>query len=84
VPVRYDRDLLTTTIKAMKRVQEVRAKRERAFTAARLQPKQEAERALAVGRLEKNVALQSVQLGKKKTETVRVAKQAASRKMEID
>ena len=29
IPVRYDRDLMQTTIKAMKRVQEIKAKRER-------------------------------------------------------
>ncbi|CAI2178629.1 14732_t:CDS:2 [Funneliformis geosporum] len=31
VPVRYDRELLDTTIKAMKRISEIKAKRERVF-----------------------------------------------------
>jgi large subunit ribosomal protein L24e len=31
VPVRYDRELVQTTVKAMKRVGEIRARRERAF-----------------------------------------------------
>ncbi len=31
VPVRYDRELVVTTLKAMERVQEIRQKRERAF-----------------------------------------------------
>jgi large subunit ribosomal protein L24e len=31
VPVRYNRDLVATTLKAMQRVSEIRAKRERAF-----------------------------------------------------
>jgi len=31
VPVRYDRELVATTLKAMQRVAEIRAKRERAF-----------------------------------------------------
>ncbi|KAF8964062.1 ribosomal protein L24e-domain-containing protein [Flammula alnicola] len=31
VPVRYDRELIQTTVKAMKRVGEIRARRERAF-----------------------------------------------------
>lgn len=31
VPVRYDRELIQTTIKAMKRVGEIKARRERAF-----------------------------------------------------
>lgn len=29
IPVRYDRDLMATTLKAMQRVQEIKAKRER-------------------------------------------------------
>ena len=31
VPVRYDRELVQTTIKAIKRISEIKAKRERAF-----------------------------------------------------
>lgn len=31
VPVRYDRELVATTLKAMERVSEIRQKRERAF-----------------------------------------------------
>ena len=31
VPVRYDRNLVSTTLKAMKRVSEIRARRERVF-----------------------------------------------------
>ena len=31
MPVRYDRDLMSTTLKAMKRVAEIRARRERVF-----------------------------------------------------
>ncbi|KAJ3340502.1 ATPase-activating ribosome biosynthesis protein [Gonapodya sp. JEL0774] len=36
VPVRYDRETMATTIKAMKRVMEIRRKRERAFTIKRV------------------------------------------------
>jgi large subunit ribosomal protein L24e len=35
VPVRYDRELMATTLKAMKRIQEIKAKRERVFTMKR-------------------------------------------------
>ena len=31
IPVRYDRDLVQTTVQAMKRVAEIKAKRENAF-----------------------------------------------------
>lgn len=83
VPVRYDRDLMSTTIKAIQRVQEIKAKRERLFTKNRLQPKQEAERGLAMEQLQKNVSLVSAQVTKKK-QTVKVSKLEASKKMEID
>ena len=36
VPVRYNRDLVTTTLKAMQRVAEIRAKRERVFYRKRM------------------------------------------------
>ncbi|KAF8602844.1 hypothetical protein BDV93DRAFT_523701 [Ceratobasidium sp. AG-I] len=36
IPVRYDRELVQTTLKAMQRVTEVRARRERAFWKARM------------------------------------------------
>jgi large subunit ribosomal protein L24e len=36
VPVRYNRDLVASTLKAMARVSEIRAKRERAFYKARM------------------------------------------------
>ena len=36
VPVKYDRELVSNTVKAMKRIQEIRQKRERAFIKKRL------------------------------------------------
>ena len=39
VPVRYDRNLVAATMKAMERVEEIRAKRERVFTRRRLSGK---------------------------------------------
>ena len=39
VPVKYDRNLVAATMKAMERVEEVRAKRERVFTRRRLSGK---------------------------------------------
>lgn len=36
VPVRYDRDLVTATLGAMQRIQEIKARRERAFYRARM------------------------------------------------
>ena len=36
VPVKYDRDLVATTVSAMTRIQEIKARRERAFFKARM------------------------------------------------
>lgn len=81
--MRYDREMMATTIKAMKRVEEVRSKREEIFAKNRMQPRKDAERNLALSQLQKNVALAAAPVGKK-TEKVKVAKTEASRKMEID
>jgi len=45
VPVRYDRDLMQTTIKAMKRVGEIKQKREHAFWKNRMAISREKQRA---------------------------------------
>lgn len=81
--MRYNRELMSTTLKTMERVEEVRKKRELVFTRNRLRPKQEAEKALAIGQLEKNVALAANQPARK-TETIKVAKAKSSKQMELD
>ncbi|KAF8238603.1 hypothetical protein L208DRAFT_1241543 [Tricholoma matsutake] len=45
VPVRYDRDLVQTTIKAMKRIGEIKTRRERAFFKSRMAASREKQRA---------------------------------------
>ncbi|KAF2634834.1 hypothetical protein P280DRAFT_523658 [Massarina eburnea CBS 473.64] len=45
VPVRYNRDLIHTTLKAMSRVSEIRSRRERAFYKARMKGNKERQRA---------------------------------------
>jgi len=45
VPVRYDRDLIQTTVKAMKRVGEIKARRERVFFKHRMAASREKQRA---------------------------------------
>jgi large subunit ribosomal protein L24e len=45
IPVRYDRDLIATTVKAMKRVGEIRARRERAFFKHRMAQAREKHKA---------------------------------------
>lgn len=43
-PVKYDRNLMASTLKAMERIEEIRAKRERAFTRRRLTGKAQREK----------------------------------------
>lgn len=43
-PVKYDRNLVTATIKAMERIEEIRARRERVFTRRRLTGKTQREK----------------------------------------
>jgi large subunit ribosomal protein L24e len=45
VPIRYNRDLVATTLKAMQRVSEIRQKRERVFYKKRMEGNKEKERA---------------------------------------
>lgn len=44
VPVKYDRNLVAATVKAMERIEEIRAKRERVFARRRLKGKLVRER----------------------------------------
>ena len=44
IPVRYNRDLVQTTLKAMSRVSEIRARRERAFYKARMRGNKQRQR----------------------------------------
>jgi large subunit ribosomal protein L24e len=44
IPVRYNRDLVTTTLKAMSRVTEIRQRRERAFYKARMRGNKQRQR----------------------------------------
>ncbi|GBB89829.1 hypothetical protein RclHR1_16660006 [Rhizophagus clarus] len=57
VPVRYDRELMTTTVKAMKRISEIRAKRERVFYKNRMSGNKEREKAENIREIQKNIEL---------------------------
>lgn len=50
VPVKYDRNLVAATMKAMERVEDIRARRERAFTRRRLSGKAAREKQRAEDR----------------------------------
>ncbi|ORX49438.1 hypothetical protein DM01DRAFT_1368008 [Hesseltinella vesiculosa] len=74
VPVRYDRNLMATTIKAMKRVQEIRAKRERVFYKNRMAGNKEKDMAENVRLLEQNIELAPLE-AKKRYQAAKVEQQ---------
>lgn len=82
VPVRYDRDLMQNTVKAIKRVQEIKAKRERAFMLNRVKGKAEKERTELTRQVQKNKDLLTVPTIRKK-QSVKVAASAA-KQMQVD
>ena len=57
VPVKYDRELVATTLKAMKRVQEIKAKRERAFYKKRMVGKKVKELEQEIKSIQQNIEL---------------------------
>mmetsp|Transcript_360 Transcript_360/g.1211 ORF Transcript_360/g.1211 Transcript_360/m.1211 type:complete len:164 (+) Transcript_360:63-554(+) len=54
---KYDRELMTKTLKIMKRVEEIHGKRERAFYRNRMRNKAKEERKEAIRELEENIDL---------------------------
>lgn len=68
VPVRYNRDLVQTTLKAMARVEEIRQKRERAFYKNRMKGNKERQLALDKKLVESNpelLRIREVEIAKK-------------------
>ncbi|KAL7422925.1 ATPase-activating ribosome biosynthesis protein [Cryptotrichosporon argae] len=57
VPVRYDRELVATTLSAMKRVQEIRVKRERAFWKNRMAGNKATDLAAAAADVSRHIEL---------------------------
>ena len=77
-PVRYNRDLVATTLRAMQRVSEIRARRERVFYKNRMAGNKERERAL-----NRKIVAENQHLLPKLRSTKAAAKQKADA-MEID
>lgn len=68
VPVRYNRDLVATTLKAMARVEEIRQKRERAFYKNRMKGNKDRQIALDKKLVESNpelLRMREVEIAKK-------------------
>lgn len=84
VPVRYDRELMDTTIKAIKRVQEIKSKRERIHQLNRTKGKLAKEMDEAVKQIKTGESLlHSMPLVKKK-QTVKVATVPIGNRMDLD
>lgn len=66
IPVRYDRELVATTVKAMKRIQEIKSKRERQFYVNRMKGNKEAEKQDDIKQVQKNIELIKTPVMKKK------------------
>ncbi len=66
VPVRYDRELMQTTVKAMKRIQEIKARREAVQFRKRLLGKKEQEKEANIKSIRQNLELLDAPLLKSK------------------
>ncbi|KAI8991939.1 ribosomal protein L24e-domain-containing protein [Mycotypha africana] len=74
VPVRYDRNLMATTIKAMKRVQEIRARRERAFYKNRMAGNKDLEKEDDIRVVNQNIELAPLE-AKKRVQAIKAEKE---------
>ncbi|KAI7857594.1 ribosomal protein L24e-domain-containing protein [Circinella umbellata] len=82
VPVRYDRNLMATTVKAMKRVKEIRAKRERVFYKNRMSGNYEKEKADDIRVVNQNIELAPLE-AKKRFQAAKVEEEKVET-MEMD
>ena len=64
VPVKYDRELWTNTVRAMKRIAEIRRRRESQYIKNRLRVGRNAQLVKEMSHIEKNVHLIKAPLGK--------------------
>ncbi|KAI6005643.1 hypothetical protein EDD15DRAFT_2212802 [Pisolithus albus] len=61
VPVRYDRELVQTTIKAMKRIEDIKKRREHAFWRQRMSAAREKKRAYRAKKAAKSTSVKLVE-----------------------
>ncbi|KAJ1656507.1 ATPase-activating ribosome biosynthesis protein [Dispira simplex] len=76
IPVRYDRELMATTLKAMKRIQDIRQRREEAFYKNRMAGRKDRERQENIREVQHNIELVGAY-----TETAQVAMDAVRKKV---
>ncbi|KAG9305435.1 hypothetical protein G9A89_021153 [Geosiphon pyriformis] len=83
VPVRYDRELMATTLKAMQRITQIRAKRDRVFYKNRMAGNKEKERAEFVTEVQRNIELIQAPNAKVKERVAKMVERTKQR-MEVD
>lgn len=82
VPVRYDREMMQQTVKTMKRVQEVKKKREHVFYRKRMEKAKQAKKEATIKEVQKDIQLIKVpSLKKKVAERFNVVEE---KRMQID
>lgn len=85
VPVRYDRDLMLTTVRAMKRIQEIKAKRQEVFYKERIAKGHQQEKEQDLKDLNKNIELISEPVLKQKVLEKRIqSTQKTSSNMDLE
>ncbi|RIB02912.1 ribosomal protein L24e-domain-containing protein [Gigaspora rosea] len=83
VPVRYDRELMATTIKAMKRITEIRSKRERVFYKNRMAGNKEKQKAENIREIQRHIELIDTPSDKIKAQVAKIAEKVQQTDMEI-
>lgn len=85
VPVRYNREQMETTIKAMQRVLEIREKRQKRFIANRLMPSLAKNKEDYIKEIEQNIDLIAAPVSQRRKELAKILKEATSKQeMEIE
>lgn len=87
VPVRYNRELVATTLKAMSRIEEIRQKRERAFYKNRMRGNKERQMAADRKLVEQNpelLRMREVELRRKAEKLERKAQESDDEMMDVE
>lgn len=79
-PVQYDRDLMTKTLRAMKRVQEIKSAREKRFYEARMRPNKAKDNARALVDLKTGIDLIISPLAREKEQILQTVASKVSEK----
>ncbi|KNC74604.1 ribosome biogenesis protein RLP24 [Sphaeroforma arctica JP610] len=82
VPLKYDRDLWANTLLAMKRIAEIKERRERQFIKDRLKQSKETKNQIALAEVERGINLIAAPTLKTKEQLLRVANVSTKKEVE--